>query len=108
MTSMQVWTEALRTAAGGWRDQQGAIRDARTELTSAEGSVGALGPRVSGAAAAFLQTWVADLDSQKTSAERHADSLEGAAASYDATDAAAAAELASLLSWDQRTLRPDP
>jgi hypothetical protein len=95
-------TAALRSAASGWREQQGTLRGARSDLAGAEGSATAAGPRVQPALTAFLDTWVAQLRAHADAAERHADLLELAAADYDATDAATRGRLVDLLPWDSR------
>lgn len=106
MSGYEVWTEQLRTAAGGWRDQQEALRDARTSVVSVEGTTGSVGPVVSATLDAVLDTWVEELRRLSTAAESYADELEAAATTYDATDEAARQRLESLLPWDARGSAP--
>lgn len=106
MGDVAVWTENLRAAAGGWREQQGTLRDARNGLAGAEASTAAVGPRVKPALDAFLDAWILHLADLATTAERHADDLDAAATDYDATDETSRQRLAQLLPWDQRESTP--
>ncbi len=106
MGDVAVWSENLRAAAGGWREQQGTLRDARNGLAGAEASTAVVGARVAPALDAFLDAWVTHLADRAATAERHADDLDAAAADYDATDEASRQRLAQLLPWDQRGSAP--
>ena len=104
---LKVWLDGLRSAAAEWDDQAEELRGARRALNDGSSSVNELGSRVAPAAEAFLDAWIIGLAARVEDAAAQPISLSDAAASYQATDATQAAELANLLSWNDRDLRPE-
>ncbi|MEV7397708.1 type VII secretion target [Aeromicrobium sp. NPDC092404] len=104
---LEVWLDSLRTAGAEWDDQAEELRKARRALHDGSSSVDELGSRVAPAAEVFLDAWITGLAARVDEAAEHATALTDAAATYAATDAARSAELANLLAWDDRNLRPE-
>lgn len=104
---LEVWLDSLRTAGAEWDDQAEELRKARRALDDGSSSVNELGSRVAPAAEAFLDAWITGLAARVDEAAEHSTALTDAASTYTTTDESRSAELASLLAWDDRNLRPE-
>jgi multidrug efflux pump subunit AcrA (membrane-fusion protein) len=104
--SFLVWTAALTRAADGWDDQAEALSQAQSSLNKVDAEL--LGSRVSGAAAAFVETWRTEIRDRIAEAQAHADALRASAGSYQRADESAVDSLQRLLPWSDRTLEPGP
>ena len=102
MSGYTVSVAALRAAAETWDDQAEVLRGGRKRLLDAEAAVPALGDRITPAAQAYVETWIDRAKQLADAAQRHAESLQGAAVTYTATETQVEASLADLLPWLQR------
>lgn len=86
------------------------LRGGRKRLLDAEATVPALGDRVTPAAQAYVETWIDRAKQLADAAQRHAESLQGAAISYTSVETHVESDLAELLPWLQRhgTTPPTP
>lgn len=104
--NFEVWPAVLAGAADSWDEQAAALDQARSSLNKVDESL--LGGRVSGAAAAFLETWRTEVKSRVAQAEGHADALRTSLNGYQVAEDSAIEKLQSLLPWDQRDVEPAP
>ena len=103
MTSI-VWHAALTAASKAWSDQADELYAAKKCLS--EISPALLGPNVGPVAATFITTWSNRVQSLRTHAEAHAESLSLAALNWNSTDLSNQEDLRNLLPWDARNLDP--
>ncbi|MCY7395736.1 MAG: hypothetical protein LH468_06175 [Nocardioides sp.] len=89
---------AVREAGEVWSSQIDELRGARASLDEIDpGALG--GPRVSGAAAAFVQHWSGAVEAMASTAQDHAAALEQFSLQVLFVDDQAADSVAGLVAW---------
>ena len=102
MSGYTVSVAALRAAARHLgRPGRGAARRAQAAARR-RGRRPALGDRVTPAAQAYVETWIDRAKQLADAAQRHAESLQGAAVTYTSVETHVESDLAELLPWLQR------
>lgn len=102
--TLEVWQDALTSAAAAWDHQETALDTARQRLHAVDPAE--LGSRVAPHLTAFLTTWTAETQALHTAASSHAKALRAAATTYSQTDAATVTELRRLMPWSDRAATP--
>ena len=97
----------IRRASDTWDDQAEQLRGGHKRLTDAQNAVDDLGDRAGPVARTYLTTWLTEVTNLVAAAQGRSDGLAEFTASVVDFDQAAAAELRSILPWDnQDAVRP--
>ncbi|KQY55769.1 hypothetical protein ASD11_14775 [Aeromicrobium sp. Root495] len=92
----------IHQACVTWDGQAECLRAGERRLQDARGAADSLGPRVSGAAQAYLATWCAEVSGLADQAQARSDGLARFAVGVVWADQAAADAVRSVLPWDDR------